>query len=166
MLAWRPPMADETEASPSHPKWPSLGFAFEQVSKQLDLQGDLWDSADRRLQLVLGVTGVVFAVVLGLERPSQAIPVIVGVIGSIALALFLAASSVAVLGYWPREFDRPPKPSTLRDIYLTTAEEQTKLEVLDTMLLAYDANGEELERKFARFKVRSCCRPQPWWGSV
>jgi len=70
------------------------------------------------------------------------------------------------LGYWPREFDRPPKPSTLRDIYLTTAEEQTKLEVLDTMLLAYDANGEELERKFARFKVRSCCRPQPWWGSV
>jgi len=62
------------------------------------------------------------------------------------LALFFVAGVIATLAYWPRDFNWPPAPSSLRK-YLTTDPREIKLTAIDEMLDAYASNEVELDRK-------------------
>ena len=73
------------------------------------------------------------------------------VIGGVAL--YLVAALVAIWGYRPQNFDRPPKPIEMRADYLTVAPAEAKRELIDTVLLAYDKNERTIARKFRAFRT-------------
>lgn len=159
-----PATGHEVESSdPEHPaSWLSLDYVHERVLEQLKAQNDRWEAADGRLRLILGLIGVVFAVTIGLiPKPTSAqssteqslLPFLVGAPAFLAVATFLVAGLIAVVAWWPLEFDRPPAPDDLRSEYLTTDPRETKLETIDTILVAYANNERVLEWKFRAFKV-------------
>jgi hypothetical protein len=79
------------------------------------------------------------------------LPFLVGVLAIVGLVLFAVAGLIAVVAYWPRDFNWPPAPESLRK-YITTNEREIKLTLLDEMLDAYDENGFWLGRKFLAFR--------------
>jgi hypothetical protein len=81
------------------------------------------------------------------------VPFVVGVPAIVAVAIFLLAGLITVVAWWPLEFDRPPAPDDLRSEYLTTDPRETKLETVDTILVAYAKNERVLDRKFRAFKI-------------
>lgn len=146
---------------PENPdNWVGLDYVHDTAVSQLKQQADLWAEANGRLRLVLGVSGLVFAAALGLlprgtitvttaEGPvSQLVlvPFWVGACAIFGLALFFVAGLIATIAYWPRDFNWPPAPSSLRK-YLTTDSREIKLIVLDEILAAYASNEVELDRK-------------------
>jgi hypothetical protein len=158
---------DQRVDDPEDPAtWVGLNYVHDRVLAQLEHQSRLWEEADGRLRLVLGIIGIVFAVTLGLlPRGSVTVqaetgalfsgplllPFLVGVLAIVGLVLFAVAGLIAVVAYWPRDFNWPPAPESLRK-YITTNEREIKLTLLDEMLDAYDENGFWLGRKFLAFR--------------
>lgn len=156
--------SDDNPENPAN--WLGLDYVHDRVVAQLDEQGDLWEEADGRLRLILGVIGIVFAVTLGLlprgtvtvsnasggmTTEPQYLLFLVGVPAIVGLVLFAVAGVVALVAYWPRDFNLPPAPDSLRK-YITSNEREVKLIVLDEMLDAYEANKVWLGRKFLAFR--------------
>lgn len=142
--------------------WFSLDYVHEQVLAQLQAQSDLWDAVDGRLRLILGFIGIVFAAAIGLQRavpvatgPSGPVllPFWVGAAAAVAVMVYLIAGLIVAVAYWPTPFDRPPKPDALREQYLLADPRQTKLDVIDTIIEAYNRNTAPLARKNLAFKV-------------
>jgi hypothetical protein len=79
------------------------------------------------------------------------LPPLVGITAIVGLVLFGVAGVLALVAYWPRDFNLPPAPSSLRK-YITTSEREVKLIVLDEMLDAYEGNKVWLGRKFLAFR--------------
>ena len=147
----RPPPAGEAEEESS------FDFIFTQVVHQLEFQNQLWDVVDGRLRLVLGVIGIILAALLqgltrGLEPPHQPLAFTTGAAAILAVLLFLVAGAVVAVAYWPREFDRPPKPRGLVDYYQDKTGLETRAAVLGTMLAAYDSNAKVIEQKMRAFR--------------
>jgi hypothetical protein len=79
------------------------------------------------------------------------LPFFVGVLAIVGLVFFAVAGLIAVAAYWPRDFNWPPAPDSMRK-YITTNEREIKLTVLDEMLDAYAGNKMWLGRKFLAFR--------------
>jgi hypothetical protein len=157
-----PAVVDDNPENPAN--WLALDYVHDRVAAQLEEQGDLWEEADGRLRLILGLIGIVFAVTLGLvprgtvSTPSGGttaeplyLPFFVGVPAIGGLVLFGLAGILALTAYWPRDFNLPPAPDSLRK-YVTSNEREVKLIVVDEMLEAYEANKIWLGRKFLVFR--------------
>lgn len=143
-----------TALDPDDPEnWPSLDYIHDQVQAQLNAQSSIWDAVDARLRLILGVITIVFAAAGALFQRSSwqaggaPLPFVVGAATVIALILFLVAAGTVAWAYRPMNFDRPPNPGELRDLYLTTDPRRVKLTVIDSILDAYTANEEVIRRK-------------------
>jgi hypothetical protein len=161
------PSASPVQAPEDPASWIGLDYIHDRVLAQLDQQSKLWEQADGRLRLILGVIGIVFAATLGLlprgtltlaaangsvSSVPVLLPFLVGASAIAGLVLFAIAGLVAVVAYWPRAFNWPPTPESLRR-YTTTREREIKLTVLDQMLDAYKNNELWLERKFVAFRL-------------
>jgi hypothetical protein len=146
--------------------WVGLDFVYDQVRAQMDQQQKLWEEADGRLRLILGVIGIVFAVTLGLlprgtttvsssgsatSTTPLLLPFQVGALAIVGLVLFAIAGLIAAVAYWPRDFSWPPAPDSLRR-YITTNPREIKLTALDALLEAYVANDVWVGRKFQAFR--------------
>jgi hypothetical protein len=157
-----PPVADIEDPA----TWIGLDFVFDEVRAQLDQQQKLWDEADGRLRLILGLIGIVFAVTLGLlprgtttvtapDGTSSTVPLTlpfaVGALAIVGLVFFAIAGLIAVVAYWPRDFSWPPAPDSMRS-YVTVNEPEIKLTVLDALLDAYLVNDVWVGRKFLAFR--------------
>lgn len=150
-------LADDLD--PDDPRsWLSLDYVHDQVRAQLDEQSKLWEGVDGRLRLILGVISIVFAAAAAFQRSSPVsggtlLPFVIGAGAIGAVSLFLIAAGIVAWAYWPTDFDRPPKPHELRELYLTTDPKEVKLIVIDIILLAYTGNQAIIERKNLAFKV-------------
>jgi hypothetical protein len=146
--------------------WIGLDYVHDLVLATLQQQLQLWEEADGRLRLILGVIGIVFVVTLGLlprgtvtiaaeNGVTTSVPVLlpfaVGALAIAGLGLFALAGLVAVVAYWPRGFNWPPAPRSLRK-YISTNERQIKLTVLHQMFDAYESNDVWLKRKSLAFR--------------
>ena len=159
----RATVPDEDSENPDN--WFGLDYIHDHVSSQLAAQSALWEETNGRLRLILGVTGIVFAATLGLlPRGSVSVttpqgtvtqplylPFAVGVCAVASMTLYFVAGLIATVAYWPRDFNWPPAPASLRK-YVTTDEREIKLTVVDEMLDAYADNEVELERKVRAFR--------------
>lgn len=94
-----------------------------------------------------------FAAVLGLQRSNSTIPFVAGALAIASVVLFLLAGAIVAVVYWPTDFDRPPRPSALRDEFLMVDPRETKLSVIDTIIDAYNRNAAVIKRKAFAFKV-------------
>ncbi|MCC7106261.1 MAG: hypothetical protein IT307_14060 [Chloroflexi bacterium] len=149
--------AEEADDVESPETWLSLDYVHEQVQTQLEIQSKDWEAIDNRLRLILGVISIVFAAAAAFQRAGSSsggspLPFLVGTVAIMAVVLFLVAAAIATWAYWPYDFDRPPKPHELRELYLTTDPREVKLTVIDIILLAYTENAQIIERKITAFK--------------
>jgi hypothetical protein len=147
------------ELDPNDPaSWQSLDYIHDQVQTQLNVQSGIWDAVDGRLRLILGVITIVFAAAGALFQRSSwqaggaPLPFSVGAATIVAVLLFLGAAAMVAWAYRPTDFDRPPKPGELRDLYLTTDPRRVKLTVIDSILDAYTGNEAVIKRKNRAFK--------------
>lgn len=63
----------------------------------------------------------------------------------------MAAGIMAAWAYRPQQFDRPPQPDEMRAAYVTSDPREAKMELIDTILLAYAANESKILKKFVWF---------------
>jgi hypothetical protein len=151
---------DDDPENPAN--WVGLDYLHDRLDAQLSIQAKLWEEADGRLRTILGIIGIVFAATLGLlprgagidvTGPSQAhLPYLVGVPAQLAIGLYFLAGLCALFAYWPRRFNWPPAPDSLRK-YLTTDPRVIKLYAFERMLLAFDQNAANIGMKFKLFQV-------------
>ena len=64
--AWRrqsraPSVAESREDPENRDSWYGLDYVHDRITAQLQEQARIWEEADGRLRLILGVIGVVFA---------------------------------------------------------------------------------------------------------
>ena len=71
---------------------PSLDFVFGEVSKQLDLQWQVWESVDGRLRLTLGFIGAIFVATLAFADPTREL--------STSGKVFLVMANCRTLDIW------------------------------------------------------------------
>jgi hypothetical protein len=154
LIGWRLWRRLHPPFDPDDPKnWLSLDYIEQVTQAQMARQVAEWDLIDGRLRLVLGVVGIVFAAVLGFQRGQAPLEFHVAVLAQLAVGLFLAAGIVAVVGFWPRSFNWPPDPEDLFE-YLTTEPEQTKRDLVDSMIFrGYNLNERKLRWKVRIFQV-------------
>lgn len=148
------------DIDPDDPRgWQSLDYIHDQVQAQLEAQSSIWDAVDTRLRLILGVITIVFAAAGALFQRSSwqaggaPLPFTVGAATVVAVLLFLGAAAIVAWAYRTAEFDRPPKPAELRDLYLTTDPRRVKLIVIDSILEAYTGNEAVIQQKNQAFKL-------------
>jgi len=131
----------------------SLELISQHIERQLDLQWGHWDIIDARLRLLLGFVGAVFVAVLAFvaNRASDLATATVGLVVA-AIVLLMFCGLITGLAWLPREFDRPPKPSPLRQKYLGKPAQETLLAIADTMVQAYNDNERRIDQKLAAFR--------------
>jgi hypothetical protein len=145
-------LAEEQEYAPPD-EWASIDLIYDFALKELEVQEKAWEDADRRLQLLLGFVGVIFAAAMGLgtgQAPPSAL-VRALVLGATVALLFSAVTAVGA--YLPRRFARPTSIRQLREGYLTAAERETKRVMVDTLIVAYDRNETVVREKLGFFKL-------------
>jgi len=131
----------------------SLEVVAGQVERQLDLQWEHWDSVDGRLRLLLGFVGAIFVVTLAFTNPTSEVSDLGRSLLIAAIVVLILAGVVAFLAWLPRLFDRPPDPRALREQYLASPPNETRLSVLDTMIQAYGENEIRITEKLNGFRV-------------
>jgi len=156
-----PPSGDarswDATFAPDQPEaWPGVRYVHNQVEAQLMAQCDAWHLVDARLRLILGVAGVVFAAVLGLQPAARPAMPLVGMLTIGACAFFLLAAVIAFVGGWPAKLDRPPAPSRLRGA-VGTDPRQIQLAVIDEMTTAFGRNEGKLDGRLRALKMASVC---------
>jgi hypothetical protein len=116
---------------------PSLSLLSQHVGEQLAAQERRADALDTKAGILLGFAGVVVGVT---------VDKLDGTLATVGTALAALAALVAVLAFVPRSF---PTLSLrrLRDSYLTTEEDITRLRLLDTQIAMYQRTERLLRRK-------------------
>ena len=133
-LGWRWWRRHHPPFDPDDPEnWISLDYVEEVTQAQMARQAAEWDLLDGRLRLILGIVGVVFAAVLGFQRGPSLLEAHVAFLAQVAVLLFLSAGIVAVVGFWPRDFNWPPDPRDLYE-YLTTEPRRTRKDLIDSLI--------------------------------
>ncbi|MFQ5879905.1 MAG: hypothetical protein ACE5IZ_07035 [Dehalococcoidia bacterium] len=141
----------EPEVQPQ--EWRTLELIAGQVEKQLDVQWQLWNTVDDRLlRLLVGFGGAFFLALLAFaDRTSDLADATAGLVAA-AIAVLLLSSLIAGAAWLPREFDRPPNPSHLRNAYLGTPPQETVLAIVNSMVQAYDENQRMIHEKQGAFR--------------
>ena len=134
------------------PPLESLELVASHAEKQLDSQWDHWDQVDGRLRLLLGFVGAIFVATLAFANSANDTGNLAKGLLISAIAVLMISGIIATAAWLPRKFDRPPNPAALRDGYLTSPRDETRLVVLDTMLEAYRENERRIDEKLAGFK--------------
>lgn len=130
----------------------SLDLVAAHVERQLDVQWELWDSVDVRLRLLLGLAGAILVATSAFVAGADELNVFSRGLLIASVVVMLLASAVTGLAWLPREFDRPPKPETLRQRYLNRPGTDLQLAVVDSMVKAYNNNEKKIDEKLGAFR--------------
>jgi hypothetical protein len=130
----------------------SLELVATHAEKQLDSQWDHWDQVDGRLRLLLGFVGAIFVATLAFANSASDTSSLAKALLISAIVVLIVSGIIATAAWSPRKFDRPPNPAVLRDKYLTSPRDETRLVVLDTMLEAYNENQRRIDEKLVGFR--------------
>ena len=128
---------------------PSLDLAFGLTSDRLAAQITYAGDLDTKANFVLGAASLLIAAATALHGVVLASlsSLTVKVIAVVAVALYILVVITALLAYAVRTYKVVPKPSDLKDYYLTLPEPVTKEILLNTMVTAYKQNDVTISRK-------------------
>jgi len=125
---------------------PSLDVVLSETKVALDRQFEQISSLDLKLGVLLGLSGVILAALLGfplIRNGDMATrSLLIG-----AVALVLVSLVFATWGYWIRKYKGTPAPRALRDFYLMEEPERTKLAVTDYVVEVYEWNQKRIASK-------------------
>ena len=125
-------------------EYPSLDLIYETVRERLRLQMEQIDTFDTKASISLAASGIIFGALIGFlsEAPQE---------WEVALAigamLISVAATLSVVSLWLIRVDHPPNVSRLRDTYLVSSIDDTKLAIIDVSLEAIERNQGRIRRK-------------------
>lgn len=102
-------MAEPHEYAPPE-EWRSLDLILAQVERILALQLEVSDSYDRKLELLLGFIGVIFAAAFRFDSGQIKWPQVEAFPLVAALGILILTALTSVWAYVPRTLSRPPEP--------------------------------------------------------
>jgi hypothetical protein len=117
--------------------WQAIDYIHDQLTEQLKNQNAVWAEMDGRLRLILGITGIVFAAVLGFQRAATYLLFPVGALTIVSVVLFMVAASIAALAFRTRDFNWPPSPQGLYQGYLQHDPRMAKRSTCLAIIFAY-----------------------------
>lgn len=132
---------DLPPVQPAPQSFPSLDVIRAELDLRLAEQERRGTAFDTRAGLILAFGGVLIG--LSAQHPSA-----LQLLGQVAAA---AAAGVAGWSLWPR-VSGAVGPRALRNRYLTTPPEATKLALLDTRIFLYEQDEQRLESKVTRLR--------------
>jgi len=125
---------------------PSLDIVLNETKVALDRQFEQISSLDVKLGVLLGVSGVILAAILGFLLKDNT-DLVTKVLVLCTVALVLISLVLASWGYRIRKYKGPPNPIALREFYLVEEQERTKLAVVDYLCSVYDWNQKRITSK-------------------
>ncbi len=126
---------------------PSLDIVWSETKAALDRQFEQSSALDMKIGVVLGLSGVILAALLGFPLIRSGDMVTKGLLIAAVALVLVSLLLAAVAGYWIRKFEWAPLPRALREFYLTEQSEVTKLAIVDAQLTAYDWNKKRIVLK-------------------
>src|SRR6266849_3560453 len=127
--------------------WQAIDHIHDQLTEQLKNQNAVWAEMDGRLRLILGITGIVFAAVLGFQRAATYLLFPVGALTILSVGLFMVAALIAALAFRTRDFNWPPNPQGLYQGYLHRDPRMAKQSTCLAIIFAYNRNGSIIQEK-------------------
>jgi hypothetical protein len=121
---------------------PSLDVVREELEAERTALEKRSDGADTRAGIVLGFSGVMAGIAVN-SKSGWAVP---------GLLVGVAAAVLAVRVVWPRT-QTTIDPRALRGRYLAAPELRTKQAVLDTRIVDYEFNRDQVATKIKRLKA-------------
>ena len=131
------PGAEDTAPTIGPVRLPSLSLLNEAATDELGAQERRADALDSKAGVLLGFAGVLVA--LSLDK-------LHGTFGHVASGIAALAGLLAAAAFIPRAYPTLALRH-LRDRYLTSEEEFTRLRLLDTRIAMYKRNQPRLNRK-------------------
>ena len=131
-------------------KLPSIDIVLDEVRRKLDFQFEQIDSLDTKSGILLGITGVLMALLMTniITQPNLPNLILVKVaLIPIFVSLLLSFISIAT-----RKWDKPPQLDRLRSYYINQGEDETKLKIIDIVMDAISKNKKPIEEKICLWK--------------
>lgn len=135
---------------------PSLDVVLSEIKTALADQSELISSSDIKLGVLLGLSGLILAALLGSTSVYYS-NMATRVLFILAVALILVSLLSTTWGYWIRKYKALPSPSALREFYLMEEPQKTKLALVDYLCSVYDWNQKRLVSKLRCLKISFIC---------
>lgn len=128
---------------------PSLDIVYEETEKALGVQFEQVSSLDTKLSILLGASGIILAALISgpFLLGSPQVVSVAKVLLTGATVFLMASLGCGIYGYRLFKFERPPNPEALRVHYIAEPPEETKLSIIDTILISYKKNQDMIGKK-------------------
>ena len=136
----------------------SLNLAYSEAKNLIEVQFRQIDGLDTKASNLLAATGIVLSVLISGQILSIFLNSKTGspeyvmadyvLLGSASL-FTLVSVILGVIALYVRHYKLSPDPRIIRTEYLNWTEEQTKLQILDNLILNFEDNAKTLSKKAA-----------------
>ena len=127
-------------------RFQSLDIAYSSAQDKLKFQSEQWNAVDQKNSVVLAVYGIIMAVFLAGGIKTAFIIYRKTIIG-IWLLSIVSGMVCSLISLRPKVLDMPPKIDTIIDKYLHGDIDDTKKNLLSSMIESIKKNNDVIKRK-------------------
>jgi hypothetical protein len=131
-------------------KLPSIDIVLDEVRRKLDFQFEQIDSLDTKSGIILGINGVLMALLITSIVAYPNLPNLVLV--KVALAPIFASLLISFISIATRKWDKPPQLDRLRSYYINQDANETKLKIVDIVMDAINKNEKPIDEKICLWR--------------
>jgi hypothetical protein len=125
----------------------SIDVVLSETKTAIDEQNARISSLDTRLGLLLSLSGVIIAALLGFPHNlGNYYDIVTKWLLAVVVIILFGAIFFATWGYWIRKYKTTPNPAALRK-YLVEEQEKTQLAIIDYLESAYEWNQKRIVSK-------------------
>lgn len=132
-------------------KLPSIDIVLDEVRRTLDFQFEQLDGLDTKSGIVLGIAGVILALLVT-SLLGQSSSVVNSSLVKVALAAIILSLILSFVTIYIRKYNRPPNLERLRSYYISLDAEETKRNIIDISMDAIQKNEELIHRRVCLVK--------------
>lgn len=145
------PIPNEEKKAIVDQELPSIDVVLDEVRRKQDFQFEQLDGLRTKSGIVMGIAGVIFTLLVT-NLLGQSNKTINLTLARIALVPIFTSILLSFVPIYIRKWNRPPELERLRDYYIATDMEYTKLNVIDKCLEAIDENQKLVDKLFRIIK--------------
>jgi hypothetical protein len=129
---------------------PSIDIVLDEARRKLAFQFKQIDSLDTKSGIVLGINGVLMALLIPSIIGQSDLPNLILV--KVALIPIFVSLIIAFISIATRRWDSPPQLERLRSYYINQDANDTKLKIIDIMMDAVRKNEKPIEEKICLWR--------------
>jgi len=135
----------------SEEQYPSIDIVLDEARRKLDFQFQQLDGLDTKSGTLLGINGVLMALLITgvIEYSHQPNIILV----KLALAPIFISFILSLISIITRNWDNPPKLKYLRSKYIDKNAVETKLSIIDIFIEAVENNTGRIQFKISLWRL-------------